>query len=72
MKEGNVLVLPLQLLPCAPRANRRGGRCAGESLSHPHLAAGFEERRRSGKYGSEPAAARTTELAPRLPRSPRT
>lgn len=45
MKEGNVLSLPRQLLSCALRANRRGGRCAGQSLSHPPLAAGGEERR---------------------------
>lgn len=49
MKEDSIHILPLQLLPCVLRANWRGGRCAGESLSHPHFAAGCEERRRSGK-----------------------
>lgn len=49
MKEDSVHILPLQFLPCVLRANWRGGHCDGESLSHPHFAAGCEERRRSGK-----------------------
>lgn len=49
MKEGTFHVFLLQLLLHVLRANRRGGRSAGESLSHPHFAAGCKGRRRRGR-----------------------